>query len=366
MSDNFDRLLVRAERRDRHVRGTCPDAAVLAAYLDGTLASGDRATLEAHAADCSRCALQLATIVRLEDEARESRPAPAPARCGGVSCGRCRLPRPRSRPSSTSPRLRARSCPAPARDARSAPPAQAPMSRPEAPPSEEAGSSPQVLADQARNEARADAPSEKVQTKPAARLQRAAGRLAEKGGVCGTAASVGTPAPIRQPHRPRRASPAVPEASERWRGRMLTRRARRRPTRVRRPPMRWPPRRPLRLPAGVAREGSPLVAVGERVAQAAALVVHAPDSRVRWRVSEFPHRAQRGWRAHVGRGAITDRPGLDDGRGAVGRRLLARIPSRTGAPTCGDRCVDGCLARTAHRHRGAHGSHRSLRRDRQP
>ena len=35
---------------------------------------------------------------------------------------------------------------------------------------------------------------------------------------------------------------------------------------------------------GVAREGSPLVAVGERVAQAAALVVPAPDSGVRWRV----------------------------------------------------------------------------------
>ena len=44
------------------------------------------------------------------------------------------------------------------------------------------------------------------------------------------------------------------------------------------------PASPPAAVGGVAREGAPLVAVGERVAQAAELVLHAPDSRVRWRV----------------------------------------------------------------------------------
>jgi hypothetical protein len=51
---------------------------MLAAYLDATLAPAERAAVEAHAADCPRCALQLATIVRLEDESGHPRHAPVP------------------------------------------------------------------------------------------------------------------------------------------------------------------------------------------------------------------------------------------------------------------------------------------------
>jgi hypothetical protein len=68
MSDSFDRLLARTERHDAAPPGHCPDAGVLAAYLDSTLAPAERSAVEAHAADCARCALQLATIARLEDE----------------------------------------------------------------------------------------------------------------------------------------------------------------------------------------------------------------------------------------------------------------------------------------------------------
>jgi Putative zinc-finger len=282
MSDNFDRLLVRAERRDRPVRGTCPDAAVLAAYLDGTLATADRVTLEAHAADCSRCALQLATIIRLEDEARESRPAPAPswrrflwtvpvATAALAAIIYVAAP---SRPLVP-----------PARDARSAPPAQAPMSRPEAPLSEEAESSPQVLVDEARNEPRADAPSEQAQTKTAARLQRAGESSLRKEAFAVPPPQPGASTdPAAAPPAVSSSSP-VPEANE-----MVARSdadaSRKAETDARAKAVDVAaPAAPPAAARGVAREGSPLVAVGERVAQAAALVVHAPDSRVRWRVA---------------------------------------------------------------------------------
>jgi hypothetical protein len=78
MSDSFDRLLARTERRDAAPAGACPDAGMLAAYLDATLTPAERAAVEAHAADCPRCALQLATIVRLEDESGHPRHAPVP------------------------------------------------------------------------------------------------------------------------------------------------------------------------------------------------------------------------------------------------------------------------------------------------
>jgi hypothetical protein len=67
MSDSFESLLARTEHRDAAPAGACPDAEVLAAYLDATLTRAERAGVEAHAADCARCALQLATLVRLED-----------------------------------------------------------------------------------------------------------------------------------------------------------------------------------------------------------------------------------------------------------------------------------------------------------
>ena len=67
MSDSFDNLLARTEHRDTAPAGPCPDAEVLAAYLDATLTPAERDGVEAHAADCGRCALQLGTVVRLED-----------------------------------------------------------------------------------------------------------------------------------------------------------------------------------------------------------------------------------------------------------------------------------------------------------
>src|SRR5215212_2728063 len=78
MSDSFDRLLARTEGRNTVGEGPCPDADVLAAYLDATLSVAERVSIEAHAADCARCALVLATVVRLEDESGDPRHAVAP------------------------------------------------------------------------------------------------------------------------------------------------------------------------------------------------------------------------------------------------------------------------------------------------
>ncbi len=78
MSDSFENLLARTEHREATPAGSCPDADVLAAYLDATLTVPERAGVEAHAADCARCALQLATLVRLEDVSGSPQYAPAP------------------------------------------------------------------------------------------------------------------------------------------------------------------------------------------------------------------------------------------------------------------------------------------------
>jgi hypothetical protein len=284
MSDNFDRLLVRAERRDRHVPSACPDAHVLAAYLDGTLASADRARLEDHAADCSRCAMQLATIVRLEDEARESRPAPAAPRwrrflwtvpvATAVLAVIIYVAAP-SRPLA----------PAPAGVARSAPLTPAPTSRREAPPSEEAKSSPQVLADHGRDEAPANASSEKVQTTAAAQLQRPAENLLRKE-ASATPQSQPGGSTDQAAAPPAASSAAVPETSEmaaRADADAPAERKAETDARAKAADTVAPASQPTAA-SGIAREGSSLVAVGERVAQAPELVVHAPDSRVRWRM----------------------------------------------------------------------------------
>jgi hypothetical protein len=76
MSDSFDNLLARTEHRDTAPAGPCPDAEVLAAYLDATLTPAERDGVEAHAADCGRCALQLGTVVRLEDVSGAPQHAP--------------------------------------------------------------------------------------------------------------------------------------------------------------------------------------------------------------------------------------------------------------------------------------------------
>jgi putative zinc finger protein len=285
MSDNFDRLLVRAERRERRVRSSCPDAAALAAYLDGTLASADRARVEDHAADCSRCAMQLATIVRLEDEARESRPGPAAPRwrrflwavpVATAAVAAIVYVAAPSRPVA----------PGPASEARSAPPASAAVSRPEAPPFQASGSSPQILADEVANAARPPAPSEKVQTRPAARLQRSAEDSLRKEAL---AAPQPQPSASRDQaaEAPPAAPPAVAEASEivgRSDSDASADRKAETDARAKTADTVGPASAPAAV-GGVAREGSPLVAVGERTAQAEGPpVVRAPDSPVRWRV----------------------------------------------------------------------------------
>jgi hypothetical protein len=77
MSDSFERLLARTERQRTGPANLCPEPGVLAAYLDATLSPAERTAVEAHAADCARCALQLATVVRLEDESGQPQHAPA-------------------------------------------------------------------------------------------------------------------------------------------------------------------------------------------------------------------------------------------------------------------------------------------------
>jgi hypothetical protein len=77
MSDSFERLLARTERQPKGPANLCPDPGVLAAYLDATLSPAERTAIEGHVADCARCALQLATVVRLEDESGQPQHAPA-------------------------------------------------------------------------------------------------------------------------------------------------------------------------------------------------------------------------------------------------------------------------------------------------
>ena len=56
----------------------CLDAETLAAWSDGSLTAAERATAEAHAADCDRCLAVLAAIVKTS-------PAPAPAQPSWLS-----------------------------------------------------------------------------------------------------------------------------------------------------------------------------------------------------------------------------------------------------------------------------------------
>jgi hypothetical protein len=45
----------------------CLDPGTLAAFADGTLSKSERATVEAHAADCARCLAMLATMARVQE-----------------------------------------------------------------------------------------------------------------------------------------------------------------------------------------------------------------------------------------------------------------------------------------------------------
>lgn len=61
MSEPFERALRAAARRGR-AAGVCPDAELLAALVDGSLAGGERRRIEAHAADCLACQEHLALL----------------------------------------------------------------------------------------------------------------------------------------------------------------------------------------------------------------------------------------------------------------------------------------------------------------
>jgi hypothetical protein len=71
MTNGFDKLL--RESLDAGAAagsGECLDAAMLAAWFDGTLSRPEHAAVEAHAASCSRCQAMIAALVRTD------RPAP--------------------------------------------------------------------------------------------------------------------------------------------------------------------------------------------------------------------------------------------------------------------------------------------------
>jgi hypothetical protein len=52
------------------ISGPCLDAETIAAWADDSLAAGERAAVEAHAADCARCQAMLAAMVRSEPAAQ--------------------------------------------------------------------------------------------------------------------------------------------------------------------------------------------------------------------------------------------------------------------------------------------------------
>ena len=69
MPDPFDRVLRDAARRGRSV-GVCPDAAMLAAYVDDGLTPAERREFESHAAGCAACQEHLALLGAVSVESR--------------------------------------------------------------------------------------------------------------------------------------------------------------------------------------------------------------------------------------------------------------------------------------------------------
>jgi hypothetical protein len=59
---NVDRLIREALAQD--AAAGCPDAEVVASYVDGTLSRAERTTIDAHFARCARCRAQVALVVR--------------------------------------------------------------------------------------------------------------------------------------------------------------------------------------------------------------------------------------------------------------------------------------------------------------
>lgn len=69
--ESFERLLAGTlkRRQDAVAGNSCLDADTLAAWADGALTARERASAEAHAADCGRCQALLAAMVRSEPPA---------------------------------------------------------------------------------------------------------------------------------------------------------------------------------------------------------------------------------------------------------------------------------------------------------
>jgi tetratricopeptide (TPR) repeat protein len=63
--------------RDRADRRGCADAETIAAFVDGRLPAGERAALEAHAADCADCRESIAEVTLALVRRREARPSRA-------------------------------------------------------------------------------------------------------------------------------------------------------------------------------------------------------------------------------------------------------------------------------------------------
>jgi hypothetical protein len=78
--DDFERLLATAHRGRMPEPSACPDAATVAAYADGALDAGERASFEHHAADCPRCAEAIALLAGLDEV-----PAAGPTTTRGAS-----------------------------------------------------------------------------------------------------------------------------------------------------------------------------------------------------------------------------------------------------------------------------------------
>ena len=73
---NFERALRSAARRGRTV-GVCPDAAILAAYVDRSVSDDEQSAIEAHVADCMACTEQLALLAALDVPGDQTAPTPS-------------------------------------------------------------------------------------------------------------------------------------------------------------------------------------------------------------------------------------------------------------------------------------------------
>jgi hypothetical protein len=77
----FDRLVARGLEKESDASGTaCPDADLLAAWYDRSLAPAEASRIEEHAASCAVCQQILADLSRSEPEVIRAAPAPRPAR----------------------------------------------------------------------------------------------------------------------------------------------------------------------------------------------------------------------------------------------------------------------------------------------